>query len=110
MTHIGAKLLTQWTQKIFLEAVSWVHIGSDVSYKGAHMGVPVCNLSVCSVHGHMLGLLGEMRGDQLPMLVRFDKDPTQNFMHALALEDVTVPTDVLVDGYFATPMATYLMS
>jgi hypothetical protein len=55
-----------------------------------------------ALHGHTLGLLGEMREDQLPMLVKFDKDPSEDLIHGLTLEEVTVPSDVLVDGYFAT--------
>jgi hypothetical protein len=62
-----------------------------------------------ALHGHTLGLLGEMREDQLPMLVKFNKNPTQNLGHALELEEVAVPTDVLVGGYFGTATATYLM-
>jgi hypothetical protein len=65
-----------------------------------------------ALHGHKrpLGLLGEMREDQLPMLVKFDyKDPAEDLAHALTLEEVTVPWDMLVDAYFATPTATYLM-
>jgi hypothetical protein len=50
-----------------------------------------------------------MREDQLPMLVKFDKDPAEDLAHALTVEEVTVPTDVLVDGYFSTLMATYIM-
>jgi hypothetical protein len=62
-----------------------------------------------TLHGQTLGLLGEMRGDQLPMLVKFDPDLTENLTHALTMEEVTVPPDALVDSYFATPTATHLM-
>jgi hypothetical protein len=48
--------------------------------------------------GRTLGLLGEMRGDQLPMLVRFgDGDPTGKLAHALEMEEVSVPPKALVD-------------
>jgi hypothetical protein len=62
-----------------------------------------------ALHGHTLGLLGEMREDQLPMLVKFDTDPAENLAHALTMEEVVVPTDALVDAYFATPTATHLI-
>jgi hypothetical protein len=50
-----------------------------------------------------------MREDQLPMLVKFDPDPDENLAHALMMEEVTVPSDALVDAYFATETATHLM-
>jgi hypothetical protein len=62
-----------------------------------------------ALHGRSLPLLGEMRGDQLPMLVSFDEDPDKNLSHALELEPVVVPTDALVDAYFATATATHLI-
>jgi hypothetical protein len=62
-----------------------------------------------ALHGRSLALLGEMRGDQLPMLVSFDDDPDENLAHALELEPVVVPTEALVDAYFATPTAAHLM-
>jgi hypothetical protein len=43
------------------------------------------------------------------MLVKFDKDLAEALAHALAVEEVMVPMDVLVDGYFLTLMATYIM-
>jgi hypothetical protein len=47
-----------------------------------------------ALHGQTLGLLGEMRDDQLPMLVKFNPDPAENLAHdALSMEDVMVPTD-----------------
>jgi hypothetical protein len=36
-----------------------------------------------ALHNQMLGLLGEMRDDQLPMLLKFNGDPTENLVHAL---------------------------
>jgi hypothetical protein len=62
-----------------------------------------------ALHGATLGLLGEMVGSQLPTLVRFDPDPAEDLIHALTMEAVTVPPDVLVDAYFATPTAGRLM-
>jgi hypothetical protein len=43
-------------------------------------------------------LLGEMVGNQLPPLVRFDTDPNEGLAHGLAMEDVRVPSDALVDA------------
>ena len=62
-----------------------------------------------TLHGQTLGLLGEMREDQLPMLVKFDPDPAENLAHALMTEEVTTPPDALVDAYFATATAAHLM-
>jgi hypothetical protein len=62
-----------------------------------------------ALHGPTLGLLGEIVGNQLPTLVRFDPDPTEDLIHALPMEAVTVPLDALVDAYFATPTACRLM-
>jgi hypothetical protein len=63
-----------------------------------------------ALHGATLALLGEMVGSQLPMLVKFYPDPTENFAHALKLEGVTVPTDVMVDAYFSLPTAENLVA
>jgi hypothetical protein len=63
-----------------------------------------------ALHGRTVALLGEMVGThQLPMLVQFETDPTENLAHALAMESVTVPLDALVDAYFANPRAENLM-
>jgi hypothetical protein len=62
-----------------------------------------------ALHGKTLGLLGEMREDQLPMLVQFNAARAEGLIHALSMEAVTVPSDGLVDGYFATATATHLM-
>jgi hypothetical protein len=43
-----------------------------------------------ALHGKTVTLLGEMVGNQLPMLVQFDPDPTEEFTHALAMETVMV--------------------
>jgi hypothetical protein len=63
-----------------------------------------------ALHGKTLGLLGEMRGDQLPMLVRFGDDPDGKLAHALEMEEVSVPPEALVDTYFALATATHLMT
>jgi hypothetical protein len=62
-----------------------------------------------ALHGQTLALLGETVGAQLPMLVRFLADPTEDLVHALGMEEVTVPLDTQVDTYFATPAAENLM-
>jgi hypothetical protein len=42
--------------------------------------------------------------------MKFNRDPAENLAHALAMEDdVTVPTDALVDNNFATDTATHLL-
>jgi hypothetical protein len=62
-----------------------------------------------ALHGQTLALIGEMREDQLPMMVRFDSDPAESLIHALSMEEVTVPTAALVEAYFALETATHLM-
>jgi hypothetical protein len=62
-----------------------------------------------ALHGKTLALLGETVGTQLPMLVQFDPDPNEDFVHALAMEAVTVPSGDMVDAYFALPIAETLM-
>jgi hypothetical protein len=62
-----------------------------------------------ALHGQTLGLLGEMREDKLPMLVKFNPDPAENLAHALTMEEVTVPPDAALGSYFTTPTATYLI-
>jgi hypothetical protein len=62
-----------------------------------------------ALHGGTLALLGEMVGDQLPMLVKFLDDPAEDLVHALAMEEVIVPTDAQVDAYFLTPTAENLL-
>jgi hypothetical protein len=62
-----------------------------------------------ALHGHTLALLGEKVGTQLPMLVRFLTDPTEDFMHALAMEEVIVPSDAQVTAYFTNPTALEVM-
>jgi hypothetical protein len=57
------------------------------------------------LHGHTLALLGQTVGTQLPLLVRFMTDPTEDFMHALAMEAVMVPSEAQVAAYFANPAA-----
>jgi hypothetical protein len=62
-----------------------------------------------ALHGKTLALLGETVGTQLPMLVQFDPDPDEDFAHALAMENVVVPSNDMVDAYFALPTAGTLM-
>jgi hypothetical protein len=62
-----------------------------------------------ALHGMMLALLGEMVGTQLPMLVQFDPDPGEDFAHALAMENVAVPSNDMVEAHFALPTAGTLM-
>jgi hypothetical protein len=40
-----------------------------------------------------------------PMLVKFVKGPTENLVHGLAMEEVCVASDALVEAYFAGPAA-----
>jgi hypothetical protein len=63
-----------------------------------------------ALHGKTLALLGETVGNQLPMLVKFDPDPAENFAHALAMESVIVPSDGMVDAHYALPTAGTLMA
>jgi hypothetical protein len=62
-----------------------------------------------ALHGKTLALLGETVGTQLPMLVQFDPDPGEDFAHALAMENVAVPSNDMVEAYFALPTAGTLM-
>jgi hypothetical protein len=50
-----------------------------------------------ALYGKMLALLGEMVGDQLPMLVKFMDDPEEDLIHALAMKAVIVPSDAQVE-------------
>jgi hypothetical protein len=43
-----------------------------------------------ALHGRVLGLMGEMVGDQLPTMVRFRETITENLANAFALENVTI--------------------
>jgi hypothetical protein len=62
-----------------------------------------------ALHGQVLALLGETVGPQLPMLVKFGEDPDEDLVHGLAMEEVWVPSDAIVDAYFAGPAAVDLM-
>jgi hypothetical protein len=42
-----------------------------------------------ALQGRILGLLGEMVGDQLPTLIQFVENPAQDLLHGLLLENVT---------------------
>jgi hypothetical protein len=46
-----------------------------------------------ALHGHTLVLLGKTVGTQLPMLAQFLADSTGDLIHALGMEEVTVPLD-----------------
>jgi hypothetical protein len=50
-----------------------------------------------------------MVGTQLPTLVRFNLDPNEGLAHGLAMEEVRVPPDALVDPYFLSQIAENLM-
>jgi hypothetical protein len=58
-----------------------------------------------ALHGKTLALLGETVGTQLPMLVQFDPDPGED----LAMKNVAVPSNDMVEAYFALPTAGTLM-
>jgi hypothetical protein len=62
-----------------------------------------------ALHGQTLALLGETVGTQLPMLVRFNPDPREDLLQGLTMEAVTIPSDALVDTYFASPVAENIM-
>jgi hypothetical protein len=62
-----------------------------------------------ALHGQVLALLGETVGPQLPMLVKFVEDPDEDLVHGLAMEEVCIPSDAIVDAYFAGPAAAELM-
>ena len=56
-----------------------------------------------ALHGKTPALLGETVGAQLPMLVQFDPDPDEDFSHGLALQDVVIPTNDMVEAHYALP-------
>jgi hypothetical protein len=62
-----------------------------------------------ALHGQTLGLLGEMVGNQLPALIRFGPSPDEDLVHGLTMEAVIVPSDNLVDAFYASPTAGHLM-
>jgi hypothetical protein len=59
--------------------------------------------------GQALALLGETVGPQLPMLVKLVDNPSKDLGHGLAMEEVCVPSNALVDAYFAGPATVDLM-
>jgi hypothetical protein len=63
-----------------------------------------------ALHGRTLALLGETVGTQLPMLVKFVSAPTENFAYALRMESVIVPSDAILDAYYALPTAEMLLT
>jgi hypothetical protein len=62
-----------------------------------------------ALHGKTLALLGETVGTQLPMLVQFSSDQSESFAHALAMENVLVPSDEMVEAYYLLPTAETVM-
>jgi hypothetical protein len=62
-----------------------------------------------ALHGQILALLGEIVGNQLPILVKLVDDPSEDLAHGFAMEDICMPSDALVDAYFAGPAALDLM-
>jgi hypothetical protein len=64
---------------------------------------------VSAFQGRILGLLGEMVGDQLPPLIQFPVDATADLLHGFLLENVTVQPQAAVDAFFAAPGALELM-
>jgi hypothetical protein len=54
-----------------------------------------------ALYWRVLGLLGKTVANQLPMLVKFVEDPSEDLAHGLAIEEVCVPPTTLIDAYFA---------
>jgi hypothetical protein len=63
-----------------------------------------------ALHGKTLALLGETVGTQLPMLVQFNPDQAEDFPHALAVRNVLVPSNEMVEAHFTQPTAGTLMA
>jgi hypothetical protein len=61
------------------------------------------------LHGETLALLGETVGKQLPMLIKCMDDPAEDLTHALAMEAVTVPSEIKVKSYFSNPSVENLL-
>jgi hypothetical protein len=51
LTHIGPDVCHAVDPEIFWSTQKPAHISTDVSHGRAHMGVPMCTPSVCSVKG-----------------------------------------------------------
>ena len=62
-----------------------------------------------ALHGQVLRLMGEMVGDQLPIMVRFRETVTENLARAFALENVTIQTLASVTAHFAGFNALVIM-
>jgi len=62
-----------------------------------------------ALHGKVIGLMGEMVGDQLPPKVRFSDVATENLMHAFALENVTNQPAESVTTHYDLPNASDVM-
>jgi len=61
-----------------------------------------------ALHGRVLGLMGEMVGDQLSMMIRFRETVTENLAHAFALENVTIQPVESIAAHFAGPNASVI--
>jgi hypothetical protein len=109
MKEMADEIINADTLTTYLTATNFGHAGAKISVIHSIARYSAGFGGSNALHGHTLGLLGEMREDQLPMLVRFDKAPLENLEHSLIMEEVVVPTAALVDGYFATATATHLM-
>jgi hypothetical protein len=83
--------------------VVWITVVHSIAHYSAGFG------GSNALHGQTLALLGETVGTQLPLLVKFIADPLEDLVHALAMEDVTVPSEAQVLAYFANPAALDVM-
>lgn len=62
-----------------------------------------------ALHGRILGLMGEMIGDQLPTMIAFMQEADHDLTHALTMEQVTVQPTAAVEAYFAGAAALQVM-
>lgn len=60
-------------------------------------------------HGRILGLLGEMIGDKLPLLVHFMAYKYHDLGHALLLEEVMLAPAAHIEAYFNGPVPHLLV-
>ena len=77
-------------------------IHSITRYSARGLAIAMCNMACCT-------LLEGTVGTQLPLLVKVMMDPTEDFIHVLALEAMMVPLDLQVVTYFEGPAALNLM-
>ena len=66
---------------------------------------PVIPESFCNI----LALLGEMFGEQLPTLIVFDDDPTEDLANTLGMKTQVIPTTAQVDAHYVNPLHLDLM-